>query len=265
MIENTSINPASLSELASELGTMDYISDNRRSGRRKLEIAKIIPHENSIAQMIWIDQRVAPIGPIISNICSPKYNYKAEAKQFIAQEKWKDAVEIIRKWQSYQPFSKTHEMDGSYFDVDFLDDPRQAIQILDIGRVSNPHDPDITNNYIYSLIMNGDLEKASEQLRYQPVPSSLEADNLSLIATWGLWWYRKGCADIGKTFYELAIEQAHRLNQSDLEYRAMVYFAREEKRIGNDISHLRSILLNSKYREAYQSHLPLIKKFELLE
>ena len=53
------------------------------------------------------------------------------------------------------------------------------------------------------------------------------------------------------------------LNQIDTAYRATVYFAREEKRIGADISQQLDFLNNEKYKSNYLEYLPLIKKFGL--
>ena len=95
MIEDTNINPAALSELAGELGSMDFVADNKRKGKRKIEIAKKVPHENSVAQMTWINQKVCKIDNLISDMAEPKCNYEAVAKQVIEQENWSHAVDVI--------------------------------------------------------------------------------------------------------------------------------------------------------------------------
>lgn len=217
-----------------------------------------------MAQMVWINQRVCNIESIISTISAePKYNYEADAKWSIAQENWLLAIDTICKWQGYQPFSKIPVMEGSYIATDFLDDPQKAILILEQGRLSNPNDISLLNNLIYSLIIGKEFDRAYDLLESFNPRLPIDDEQIPLIATYGLYCYRCGNPDDGRPYYRLAIDHAMNLNQIDTAYRATVYFAREEKRIGADISQQLDFLNNEKYKSNYLEYLPLIKKFGL--
>ena len=261
MLGDCNINPAALSELASELGTMDFQDGNARRGRKKLEIAKKTLHENAMAQMIWINQRVYKIENISADITEPQYNYEAEAKQYIAGQDWKKAVKVIDLWQKYQPFSKTPAMDGSFIAADFLNDYESSIKMLKTAMVSNPNDPGLINNYAYTQALAGNLEKSFKKLSGVVRPTIETANDVALNATMGLCCYRSGRCEEGRRYYENAIAQAHKIGQHLLAYRAMLYFAREEYRIGHDISEQIEILLDSKNKSYFIPHQSLIEKF----
>ena len=263
MLEDRAINPAALSELASELGTMDFQNSNKRHGKRKLEIAKKSLHENAMAQMIWIDQNVCKIENIISDVREPKCNYEADAKRCMELERWADAIKIIRDWQNYQPFSKDPAMAGSFLAADYLGDTQTAIKLLETGLKSNPNDKGLLNNLVYSQIMAGNLEEAYNRIQLLATDLPKTEDDIMLTATLGLYHYRNGHPQIGSFYYRNAIDQANIIGQTRLAYRAIVYYAREEKRIGNDIAPLLWEIHDSKNKAHYQSMSALIDKFDL--
>lgn len=263
LIENKNINPRALSELASELGTMDFASGDKRRGRRKIEIAKLMPHENSVAQMTWINQRVCNIEGILDGIVEPKYNFEAESKWCLLNEQWEKAVETISKWQDYQPFAQAPALAGSFIATDYLGDPNRAIAFLEQGRQSNPKDISILNNYIYSLIMAGRLSDASKQFDYFSFSNADNDEHIFLIATYGLFNFRSGNYDEGRFYYQTAINCAKQFNHPETAYRATIYYAREEKRIGSDITSQLSVLFSDKNKSYYSQYETLVKKFGL--
>jgi len=265
MLDDSNINPAALSELAGELSTMDFQNGDIRKGRKKLQVAKVIPHENAVAQMTWIDQNVYKIGEIIADIEEPIYNYEAEAKRSIADNDWTRAIDIIEHWQAYQPFSREPAMDGSYIAADFLNNQKQAMHILEIGIRSNPHDLSLLNNYVYSLIMDNQLELAQKSLN-QIFASILNAkENVSIIATHGLYCFRTGDITAGRTLYQKAIALANCRGIGELALRATIYWAREEKRLGQNISSLLERINKEKFQPYFQNEVALIAQFGLME
>lgn len=265
MLSDSNINPAALSELASELGTMDFISGNNRRGKKKLEIAKVVLHENAMAQMVWINQKICKIETIFTDVQKPRYNYEADAKRHIADEDWVNAVDIICDWQNYQPFSKQPAMEGSYIAVDILNDPKKAVKLASTGLSSNPNDKGLLNNYAYSQIMAGNLSEAFPRLNSLVPEHPLTEDDIMLTATLGLYYYRQGNPEIGRALYQSAIEQANKTGHLDLAYRANIYFAREEKRLGKDISPQFLVIYDGKNQAFYQAQKVLIEKFGLLQ
>lgn len=264
MLDNTNINPAALSELASELSTMDFQYGDNRRGRKKLQVAKAVPHENAVAQMTWIDQNICKIGEIIADIREPVYNYEAEAKRYIAENDWNNAIRIIRCWQDYQPFSKSPAMDGSYIAADFLNNQKRAMHILEIGLRSNPEDLGLLNNYAYSKVMDGQLDDAGKLfLRILSIPDAKE--NICILATFGLYHFRCGEDMTGRALYQKAIDSAKKQGENELALRATIYLAREEKRLGHDISSLLDRINKEKTQSYFQNEALLIEQFDLME
>lgn len=61
MILDKNFHPLALSELSSELGTMDFISGNSKQGKRKFELATIVPYENAVAQIVWVNKYLSAL------------------------------------------------------------------------------------------------------------------------------------------------------------------------------------------------------------
>lgn len=261
MIENSKYQSVAISELASELGTMDFTAANSKKGKHKVEIAKRFPSENAAAQMAWINQKLYKIDSILYDMPEPQFNFEANAKKLIFQEKWEEAVISIKKWQDYQPFSKVPAMEGSYLSADLLDDPNTAIEIIKKGMISNPNDMLLLNNYVYSLIISGKLDEANVRLKEVSENEVGEEERILLTATAGLLHYRQNDPYSGALFYQKAINQASKTNRLDLAYRAIIYFAREEKRLGRDISQLLAEIDNPRYATLKTINHALINKF----
>lgn len=265
MLDDKNINPAALSELAGELGTMDFKAANSRKGRKKLEIAKIVPHENAVAQMTWINQNLCKIDHLIDDIIKPKYNFEAEAMVSYLEKDWAHAVDIVEDWQKYQPFSRDPAMMGSFVATDYLNNPERAIRILEMGRQSNPEDLNIENNYAYALIMNGKLAEGQKCLdrafALMPTGTAL----ILLTATQGLYFFRAGEYQGGRKLYQRAIEMAKAQKQPDLGLRATIYLAREEKLIGENISGYLNAIKREQGQEYYREQQGLLSKFGLDE
>ena len=88
---------------------------------------------------------------------------------------------------------------------------------------------------------------------------------ISLIATFGLFHYRKGNPNEGRELYRLAIDQASRFKHPEISYLATVYFAREERRTGVDISAQLEYLAAERNKPYYAVYQTLMDKFGLFK
>lgn len=261
MVVDKKYHPLAISELASELGTMDFVAGNSKQGKRKLELATQLPHENAIAQITWINKNAYNVEPIMRTIPNTNCNFEAETRWYYDAQEWERALELSSLWQDYQPFSREPAMVSSFVATDFLMDYQKAEMTLRCGLHSNPTDYRLLNNYVYVLALSGQLDKANDAFlraeKYSP-------DNyIPLIATAGLLNYRQGKEELGKAFYLKAIDTAKQSNSIDLVYRATLCFAREEKRCGRSVSNILSSVNGSKYAPLRKQYDRILNNFDL--
>lgn len=262
MILDKNFHPLALSELSSELGTMDFVSGNSKQGKRKFELATIVPYENAVAQIVWVNKNSYNVDSIIKNIPHTNCNFEAEARWHFYNGEWKAAFDLAGMWQEYQPFSREPAMISSFIAADFLMDYRSAEISLQCGLKSNPFDLGLLNNYIYVLTLSGKLDEASDAMN-RANKLCPDNNNIPLIATEGLLSYRRGDATTGKTKYLSALEMAKKEKDLDLYYRALLCLAREEKRIGHPISELIQQIEDQKYSFYRKQYNTVINNFQL--
>ena len=263
MLVDTNFHPIALSELASELGTMDFFAGNSKQGKQKFEIAIKSPHENAVAQIAWVNENAHKVDSIIESLPSINYNFEAETRWHFYAHDWQKAFGLARSWQDYQPFSREPALVSSFIATDFLENYQEAEGILGRGLLSNPCDSGLLNNYAYVLILSGKIAEAERVLLYTEKLCQ-EDDYIPLIATTGLLSYRIGDAKTGRMLYTKAINAAKSKNNSDLLYRAALCHAREEKRCGEPITDLLKIIEDPKYAFLRKQYDEIIKNFNIL-
>lgn len=264
MLVGTIFQPIALSELASELGTMDFFAGNSKQGKQKFEIAIKSPHENAVAQIAWVNKKAHKVDSIIESLPSIDYNFEAETRWYFDAHDWQKAFGLAKLWQDYQPFSREPALVSSFIATDFLENYQQAEAILERGLLSNPCDSGLLNNYAYVLILSGKIAEAEKVLLYTEKLCQQD-DYIPLIATTGLLSYRIGDVQTGKTLYTKAINAAKAKNNSDLLYRAVLCHAREEKQCGESINDLLKIIEDPKYALLRKQYDEIIKNFNILD
>ena len=264
MLLNQSYSPLALSELASELSTMDFASGNSKQGKRKLQIVQNHLHENAYAQLIWVSKNVYNLSPLIAEVPSPSCNFEAIAKSNYFMGKWDKAFQYAGKWLEYQPFSRKPALLGSYIAADLIGDIKKAYDAIYCGLKSNPNDSAIVNNYIYISILMNDFSTAQSYMKKASAQFDISADVL-LTATNGLLLYRTGHPEAGLAKYKEAIAIANRQNNDVLQCKAVIYLAREEKRIGHDISSWIRYINKYSKESFFSDCIPLLDAFNLLD
>ena len=236
MIEDHNNNPLSLSELASELGTMEFFSANQKNGKRFIRTAVKAPFENSVAQLVWINKNLYSIDSILDEFIPKdlKYNYEALMRVFVQKHMWKEAEQSAGLWQEYQPFSHVPALLSSFISSEYTLDYDKAIKALKVGLKSNPDNIYLLNNYVYALAQSDRLTEAEKNYKRAVLLDSSKESTV-LIATGGLLDYRKGHPEEGRLKYKEAIRMFEENREDALRFLAVLCFAREEKRIGNSI------------------------------
>lgn len=265
IIDSNNYSPLSISELASELGTMEFASGNFKLGKRRLKSATIDPFENAVAQIAWINESVCNITNIIGTIpITIECNYEAQMRFCIQRQDWENAQKCAGLWQEYQPFSHDAALISSFISSDYLQDYDTAKKSIECGLNSNPDNVDLLNNYIYALVLNNELETAKTKYRCA-VSLDQKKESISLIATGGLLNYRQGNPEKGREMYLEAIDHFKKANDNELAFRAILCYAREEKLIGNQITDLLKEINDSKNNAYKKQYETVIHNYHLLD
>lgn len=263
MIINDNYNPLSISELAGELGTMDFLAGNNKQGKKKLALSIKQPFENTVAQIAWINKSICNVDGILASIESKvDCNYEAMARISLHEKEWENAMSYAEAWQDYQPFSREPAIFGSFISTDFLFDSERAIKMINRGLLSNPDNADLLNNYVYALILSNNLEEARSQY-YRAIDLCKNDEPVALIATGGMLEYRLGNPSKGKERCLKAIEKARKQGNQDVLFRALLCFAREEKRQGHPIDRQISEIEAPAFRVYFQQYQRIIENYKI--
>ncbi|MDD3773014.1 MAG: hypothetical protein PHC38_10235 [Weeksellaceae bacterium] len=237
LVNSKNISPFNFTELASSIGTVELLYGGAKKSREFFNKALISPNDNSLAQIEWASTKdnALDINPSLFGV---KMNFEALALDNFQNKDYEAALDNAAKWFIDMPFSKRPIMFGSNLASTILKDQQKSISFLNAGLVSHPNDPQLINNLAYALALDNKPKEAFEQL--SKVRNEFDYDDITqicLTATKGLSYFRSGFADIGRKLYLGAIEQTNQIKNKELNWIAILNYAREE------------ILLKSEYVE----------------
>jgi hypothetical protein len=227
MIRSGNFDWHSLTELASSIGTLEFLNGNRRKAKHFLLNALNSPNDNTLAQIEWINNLdvLININPYDYQI----YNkYEALALDGYFNKNYDSAFDQCKKWFSDLPFSKRPVIFGSHIASSLLDKTNDAVKFLKIGLHSHPYDPQIINNLAYSLALQNRIEDAEKYLNQLIHVSDINTNTkICLTATKGLIAFRKGAIAVGNDLYQKAIVAAKSTRNDYLIWLANLNYARE--------------------------------------
>lgn len=254
LVNSKNISPFNFTELASSIGTVELLNGSGKKSREFFNKSLIHPNDNSLAQLEWASTKdnQIEIDPLNFNV---KMNFEALALDSFHNNKFDQSLEHAAKWFVDMPFSKRAIMFGSNLSSTILKDQSKAISFLNAGLISHPSDPQLINNLAYSLSLDGRPNEAFAELeKIKNVSEYDEITRACLTATQGLTFFRKGMIDIGRKLYLDAIDQTKTIGNRELNWIAVLNYAREE------------ILINSEYVEsliAAVNQIPATKDVEI--
>lgn len=270
MIESQKYTPLSLSELTSEIATMEIMCGRERHGKQLLKRAVDIPTENSFAQATWINQKVIKL-PWIGDVDGDNLynNYEGNIYLSLGTQgdciDWLYVYEQCKLWNQYQPFSCAPVYLGGTIAADFLENYDEAYNISLKGLRCNKDDAGVLNNITYSAILKNNLVEAENYLKLQQQKGQSDNDKVVLWATKGLFEYRFGDKARGKQFYKDSYTLAQRIN-TKLYAKVLAYFYRELDR-DNDIVEMEFVkkeILGCKDISGDFMLIHLLKKFNIV-
>ncbi|KAA9105517.1 hypothetical protein [Microbacterium rhizomatis] len=217
-----------VTELASELATLEFAAGRDRNARDLFRRSLIDPTENTVAQAEWADSRGLRLD-------TPSFDVEAanEARfrAHVRASKWQEASMEAATWQADQPFSLQAALFTS-FAASIAEDWRTALHGAQVGLVAHPHDPLLLNNAAFAATHSGDIALALHYVSAARASTNAHA-KLVLAATGGLIAFRTGDAVLGRHLYESAVNGLVKEGVDVAATAAAIHWATEELLAGS--------------------------------
>ena len=226
VLADTNFSARDISELASELGTIELGSSDKQA-KRLFNTALIDPTENSLAQVEWASHNLIGLLVPQSELSDPLAS-EARAIHAGQEGEWADAASNATDWQGDQLFSTNAAMFASHVYAAGLSDWNRSLEAAVIGLIAHPFDGGLLNNAAYALIELGRLDEAIRLLELIDLDTANPETYISACATRGLFAFRSGFPEIGIELYERGILVAHAGHRTDHEAMALIMLAREQ-------------------------------------
>lgn len=230
IVESGGFHPFNITELASALATLEMENANLKQSKKLFKRSLIKPNDNSLAQAEWASQKDEKINSINLSRFQLINSFEAMARVSSEQKKWQESIEYSKKWFFDLPFSKTSILFGNEVASRKLKDHNQAVEIAKLGLISHPNDAQLLNNIIYSLCLQNKTDEAEEYIS-KVRKEDINANNdtaICLVATRGLYYFRKGFHDIGRRFYYESMQMSLDAGNNYLHSLAFINYTREE-------------------------------------
>ena len=271
MMQSQNFSPLSLSELTSEIATMEIMGGRERIGKRLLAQSLNTPTENALAQTTWINQCVMRIPWIqeINSLSVPN-NFEGEIYLGLASKDkpidWSHLFEQCKLWNAYQPFSRNPIYLAGNIATDFLEKYQEAFDFSLSALPNHKDEAGLLNNIAYAAILNGDKENAQNYLKLQLSKCGTDEEKVVYLATKGLYEFRFGEIALGKALYVNSFELASSIN-SKLYAKVLAYYYRELDRVGdnNEKEIVRQKIMKYKDFASDFILIQLMKKFKIIE
>lgn len=225
MMEGGAFAPRSTSELASALGTIELRAGSQRRARRLIEASLEAPNDNAIAQGQALSKQLPSVE--INDVLLGE-SAEARALRHGAAMESEKALQAAWEWHRDQPFASGPGELGSYH-ASVADRFEEGARIARAALKANPKEFLLSNNLAFCLLKLDRVAEAAEVLAAIDF-DKLDQDQVSTyLATVGLFEFRAGRFDAGRSHYRTAIQRSRSTNHQTL---AKINLAVEEYRAG---------------------------------
>lgn len=270
MIQSQNFSALSLSELTSEIATMEIMGGRERIGKKLLIESLSVPTENALAQTTWINQCVINLPWIQDvNYLNVPNNFEGEIYLGLASKgqpiDWSHLFEQCKQWNEYQPFSRNPIYLAGNIATDFLEKYQEAYDFSISALPNHRDEAGLLNNIAYAAILNGDKANAQKYLNIQWSKCKTDEEKVVYFATKGLYEFRFGNVSLGKESYVMSFELANSIN-SKLYAKVLVYFYRELARLNDaEKDTIKQRIIKCKDVLSDVMLVQLMKKFKVIE
>jgi tetratricopeptide (TPR) repeat protein len=228
-----------VSELAVQMGSMEYEAGSRKQAIRMLRRGAESPTENAIAQIDWVARHRADFKHAELNV---DVSLSQEASAYSAYERssWEEAVAHCGDWRKIEPFSARPAILATFIGCVTMEALDSAATIGAYGLLANPKNKTLLNNLAAVKALQGRFDDARHLIGKAQASLGEDDDDVVVIATGGLINFREGNYEAGAANYMAAIEKALAAKNRGLAFRAICYLSREVSRL--DLSQGESLL-----------------------
>jgi Tfp pilus assembly protein PilF len=166
--------------------------------------------------------------------------YEAKAIYYYEQGVFDEAYKESIKWQEDEPFSIRPIKAASYISSFFYKDYQTSIALTRKGLQIKPNEVVLSNNLVYYLLQDGKLDEAiplfektirNVILKPDHYP---ESEQLYCNATAGLIFFKQNQAELGKLYYNKAIDIAKKMKNGYLIALAVVNYTKAALNFADD-------------------------------
>lgn len=257
IIESNNYSPFNITELASSLATLEFETGNNKKSKKLFERSLISPNDNALAQVQWANNHKLNIS-FDNRILFSNFSFNEANAWFEYQNKnFKTALQYANEWAIDLPFARSPIYFAFYISNTYLKDFELSERILKKGLTANCADSGLLNNLAYVYALQNKTDEALQTI--SKIDTDKEIGNSTRVcieATKGLIYFRSGFFDLGRQYYLKAIEDTMKFNEPEINWLAILNYAREE------------LILNSEYADKVMQlveRIPSTKNDEIIE
>ncbi len=247
-LKSQKFSPFQLSELASSIGTVEFRQGDVKSAKAMFKAALLSPNDNSLAQVLWFQKKI-PFIDISAKLLEMPLAFEAQTQAFYNNSRYEEACKSALRWLNDEPYSTRPVRLASYISTIFLENTKTSIEILKHGIKVNPKDLKLLNSLSYNLLLENKIEEAEKLFKRYDSKSIRDASletKIALVATDGLYHFRKNNIETGREYYMHSIDFAAKQKNDYLHALAIANYVREEIIICNDKNvHADKLRINS--------------------
>ena len=200
---SSNLSPQDEALIKAAVATDLVISGSERKAKKLLAGGTLIPDENTLAQLVWLSDRLGlEIDPSSSGVDKA---YEAIGRAAYQDRDYKACIKATELWSEFQPFSVTAISFGSYVAGFLIADHERSLKLLERGQVVGQTSFSIWNNSAFDYAKLDRLPEASKALQHAAKNADSEHDRNILSATRGLIMIRSGEVSAGEETYRTAI------------------------------------------------------------
>lgn len=249
LLNNSNFSARALSELAVQIGTLEFDAGLRRQAVKLLKQGAENPTENAVAQIEWIGRR-RKIFSADESIVDISLSHEASAYDAYEKGDWQEALTRCESWHEIESFSVRPAIFGSFIAAVTSVDIKRGLALAHSGLIANPRNITLLNNAAVLLASSDKLEEAWVMLYKAFTLDRDSEENIMLTATEGLLNFRSGNYEDGISSYSRAINLALESPTRSLAFRAYCFMARELSRIDAESSKYAQLQLDGAFQTA---------------
>jgi tetratricopeptide (TPR) repeat protein len=230
LLGDASFSARDVSELAVQMGSMEYASGARRQAIRMLRQGAQSPTENAVAQIGWVARHRADFKHAELNV-DVSLSHEASAYAAYEGSAWEDAVAHCGAWRKVEPFSVRPAILATFIGCVSMEALEAAGTVGTYGLLANPRNKTLLNNLAAVKALQGRFDDARLILRKAKAANGDNDDDVVVTATEGLIDFREGNYEAGIKRYTAALDKAVEIKNRSLAFRAICYFSREVARV----------------------------------